>query len=86
MIITLKVRLLRGRYHEHEWSAEIELNDSSTLDVLHYAIWRAVEFSDDHLYCFYISRTDRSRTRQSFDVPCGSISQHAMHHLHSQRT
>lgn len=73
MIITLKVTLIRGLYCEHEWSAEIELDDSFTLDVVHDAIQGAVEFGNDHLYCFYLSRTDRSRTRQYFDDENGLI-------------
>ena len=73
MIITLKVTLLRGMYCENEWSAEMELDDSSTLDVLHDAIQNAVDFDNDHLCCFFLSRTDRSRTREFFDDENGLI-------------
>ena len=67
MIITLKTTLLRGSYCEADWSANIELDESATLEDLHDAIQKAVDFDDDHLYCFFLSRTDRSRSREYFD-------------------
>lgn len=73
MIITLKVTLVRGLYAKHAWSAEIELDDSSTLDVLHDTIQDAVSFDNDHLYCFFRSRTEHSRTRELFDDENGLI-------------
>ena len=73
MIITLKVTLVRGLYAEQAWSAEIEFDDSSTLDALHDVIQDAVGFENDHLYSFYRSRTDRSQTREYFDDENGLI-------------
>ena len=73
MIITLKTTLLRGMYCEGDWSANIELDESSTLEDLHYAIQEAVDFDNDHLYCFFLSRTDRSRSREYFDEENGLI-------------
>lgn len=73
MIITLKTTLLRGMYCEGDWSANIELDESSTLEDLHYAIQDAVDFDNDHLYCFFLSRTDRSRSREYFDEENGLI-------------
>ncbi len=67
MIITLKITLIRGMYCEYTWSANIELDESSTLEDLHDAIQHAVDFENDHLYCFFLSRTDRSRSRDYFD-------------------
>jgi len=67
MITTLKITLLRGRFCEGEWSVNIELDGSATLDDLHYAIQKAVHFDNDHQYCFYLSRTDRSRNREYFN-------------------
>lgn len=67
MIITLKILLVRGMYCESDWSATIELDESSTLEDLHFAIQKAVDFEDDHMYCFFVSRTDRSRSREYFD-------------------
>jgi hypothetical protein len=67
MIITLKITLIRALYYKNEWSANIEIDESSTLEDLHYAIQDAVDFDNDHLYCFFISRTDRSRSRTMFD-------------------
>ena len=73
MIITLKTTLIRGMYYESDWSANIELDESSTLEDLHHAIQDAVDFDNDHLYCFYLSRTDRSRNREFFDDENGLI-------------
>ena len=67
MILTLKTTLIRGLYCNGDWSANIELDESSTLEDLHYAIQKSVDFENDHLYCFFLSRTDRSRSRQFFD-------------------
>jgi len=47
----------------HFWSCTIEMEDSSTLEDLHYVIQQAVEFDDDHLYEFYVATSERSRYR-----------------------
>ena len=73
MIITLKTTLVRGMYCEGDWSANIELDESATLEDLHYAIQDAVDFDNDHLYCFFLSRTDMSRSREYFDEENGLI-------------
>ncbi len=73
MIITLKTTLVRGMYCEGDWSANIELDESATLEDLHHAIQDAVDFGNDHLYCFFLSRTDRSRDREYFDDENGLI-------------
>jgi Plasmid pRiA4b ORF-3-like protein len=66
MIATLKVTLVRGMYCEDDWSANIELDESSTLAELHDAIQMAVDFDNDHSFSFFVSRTERSRDRQYF--------------------
>ena len=73
MIITLKVTLIHGMYCEGEWAANIELDESSTLEELHDAIQAAVDFDNDHLFCFFLSRTDRSRSREYFDDENGLL-------------
>ena len=73
MILTLKTTLIRGLYCNGDWSANIELDESSTLEDLHYAIQKSVDFENDHLYCFFLSRTDRSRSREYFDDENGLI-------------
>lgn len=70
MIWTLRTKLLRC---EDEWSADIEIDSASTLDELHYAIQKAVDFDNDHLYAFYLARNDRSRDREFFDDDNGRI-------------
>lgn len=54
-------------YYKKAWSAEIEVEDSSTLEDLHLIIQQAVRFDNDHLFCFFVSRSDRSRQREYFD-------------------
>jgi hypothetical protein len=66
MIATMKVTLVRGRYCESDWTANIELDEASTLAQLHDAIQMAVGFENDHSFSFFLSRTDRGRTRQYF--------------------
>jgi len=73
MIITLKVTLIHGMYCEGEWAANIELDESSPLVDLHDAIQTAVNFDNDHLFCFFLSRTDRSRSREYFDDENGLL-------------
>ena len=67
MVITLKVKL--GTH----WSAEIELADNSTLADVHLAIQQAVDFDNDHLYEFFVARTERARDRISYDDENGGI-------------
>ena len=67
MIWILKIELLSGAYLEDKWEATVEIDSTSTLEDLHFAIQDAVEFDNDHLYEFYISRTERSRDRVRFD-------------------
>ncbi|NQT41022.1 MAG: hypothetical protein HQ581_26255 [Planctomycetes bacterium] len=70
MIWTLRTKL---RYYEDEWSADIEIDPTSTLEQLHYAIQAAVEFDNDHLYAFFIARAERSRDREYFDDDDGRV-------------
>ncbi len=70
MSFTLKVELGFSAYSvdsEDAWEATIEIDAESTLEDLHYVIQQAVEFDDDHLYEFFIARTERSRDKIRFD-------------------
>jgi hypothetical protein len=73
MIWTLRVELLFGTYAEEECVRVIEIDSSATLDDLHLAIQDAVDFDTDHLYEFYIAKTERSRDRQRFHDENGDI-------------
>ncbi len=64
MIWTIRVALPSD---EDEWFADIELDTSTTLQQLLFAIQRAVEFGNDHLYAFFIANNERSRVRDEFD-------------------
>ena len=67
MILTFRIELLFGYNAEHEWACVIEIDSSSTLEDLHLVIQDAVGFDNDHLYEFYMARTERSRDRIRFD-------------------
>ena len=67
MILTFRIELLFGYHAEHEWVCVIEIDSASTLEDLHFVIQDAVGFDNDHLYEFYIARTERSRDRVRFD-------------------
>jgi len=73
MIWVLKIELLFGTYAENEWEANLEIDSTSTLEKLHFSIQGAVKFDNDHLYEFYISRTERSHDRVILDDENGGI-------------
>jgi len=52
---------------ENQWKVSVEIDSMSTLEDLHYLIQHAVDFDNDHLYEFYVSKTERSRDRECFD-------------------
>jgi len=67
MIWILKVELYFGAYAEEPWQGDFEIEATATLEDLHFAINRDIDFDNDHMYMFYISRTERSRDRITFD-------------------
>ena len=73
LIWTLKVELLSGSSAEEACVRVIEIASAGTLEDLHLAIQDAVGFDNDHLYEFYVARTERSRDRQTFDNENGRI-------------
>ena len=73
MIWILKIELLFGAYAEEECIRSIEIDSSSTLEDLHLAIQDAVDFDNDHLYEFYISRTERSGDKIRLNDESGDI-------------
>ena len=56
MILTLKIKI-------PGWWCQLEIEDSSTFQDLHYVIQEVVEFDDDHLYEFYLASSERSLKR-----------------------
>jgi hypothetical protein len=70
---TLNIKLVFGIYANGPWAATIEIDSSATLEDLHLVIQRAVQFSDDHMYMFYVARTHRSRDRTAFEDEDGSL-------------
>jgi hypothetical protein len=67
LIVTLKIKL------DTYWSADIEFEDNSTLEDVHYAIQDAVNFDDDHLYAFFVARHQRAHDRIVYDDENGKI-------------
>ncbi len=67
MIVTLKIKL--GTH----WSCDIEFDESSTLEEVHFAIQRAVDFDNDHLYAFYVARSERARDRTMYVDDNGDV-------------
>ena len=63
MIQILKITLQSGLWAEEPWTATVAVDEASTLEDLHHIIQKAVDFDNDHLYCFYVARTPRSRDR-----------------------
>lgn len=66
MIWTLDIKLVQGLYATGPWQGTIAIDAASTLEDLHYAIQRAVDFDDDHLYELFIARGPHSRDRVRF--------------------
>ena len=73
MILTLKVKLIGGMNAKGDWQGVIEIDADDTLEDLHFAIQKAVNFDNDHMYEFRIGRTERSRDREVFDDETGNV-------------
>ncbi len=65
--------MLSGLYGEEQCVRVVEIESSSTLEDFHLAIQGAVGFGNDHLYEFYIAKTERSRDWVRFDEEGGDI-------------
>ncbi len=73
MIRTLKIALW-SIFHADEHCIKImEIDSSSTLEDFHFAIQDAVDFDNDHIYEFFIARTETSRDKRRFDHNNGDI-------------
>ena len=73
MIWILKAELLYRHSVGEQCIRMIEIDSSAVLEDVHFAIQKAVNFDNDHLYAFYISRTDRSRDKDYLDEENGMI-------------
>ncbi|MDP5291453.1 hypothetical protein Q9290_03975 [Oceanimonas sp. CHS3-5] len=67
MLITITVRLVSGMYAHDDWACELEIDDGATLHELHDAIQQAVRFNNDHMYSFFIARSEHAGERLHFD-------------------
>lgn len=66
MIWELEIKLFQYD-NENNWKVKVEIDSMSNLQDLHYLIQYAVDFDNDHLYEFFVSKTERSRDRIRFD-------------------
>lgn len=73
MIWILKVELLFGAYAEEVWEGSIEIDSLSTLEDLHFALQDTLNFDNDHMYEFYVSRTENSHNRIRYDDENGLV-------------
>ena len=73
MVLTLKATLLHGPYAIDKWEGVIEVDSESLLEDLHAFIQHTLKFDDDHLYEFFIARTENSRERLTFDDENGGL-------------
>lgn len=73
MILTLKTTLIRGPYAIDKWEAVFEIPADALLEDLHAFIQDTLAFDDDHLYEFFIARTENSRERLRFDDENGGL-------------
>lgn len=80
-ILSLKVSLRSGAYAGSPWEAVIEIESSASLGDLHFAIQDAVGFDDDHLFEFFIARTETSRDRVCFDDESGQLDETSLESL-----
>lgn len=72
MIITIKIKLPDPMEHNH-WECVMEVDGDTNLEDLHYMIQAAVEFDADHMYEFFIAKTQRAQARESFECDDQSI-------------
>jgi hypothetical protein len=89
MIWTFKIKLASSPLTDQPWAAEIEIDSSATLGQLHLAIQDAVGFDNDHLYDFYISRTESSHSPSAIrfdDEQDGAYSSMTLENLYPLET
>lgn len=60
MFFTIKIKLIWGLFAENLWEAEVDINEGTTLSDLHLIIQDVVEFDNDHMFEFFIARTENS--------------------------
>lgn len=74
MILTIKATLIYGMYMNHDWEGVFEIDSESVLEDLHFLLQSTLHFDNDHLYHFYIARTERTyRDRITFDDENGGV-------------
>ena len=73
VILILKTTLLRGPYAFDKWEGLFEVDSESLLEDVHALLQDTLNFDNDHLYEFFIARTESSRERLTFDDENGGI-------------
>ncbi len=82
MIWILNVELIFGAYAKDAWKGAIEIDSSSTLEDLHFALQKSLNFDNDHMYLFYVSKTERSNNRILYDDENGLIYEKTLEDLY----
>ncbi|HEX9718234.1 MAG TPA: hypothetical protein VGA59_00755, partial [Ramlibacter sp.] len=72
-MFTIKATLIHGPYATDKWQGVFEIESESLLEDIHALIQSTLNFDDDHLYEFFIARTESSRARLSFDDENGGL-------------
>jgi Plasmid pRiA4b ORF-3-like protein len=72
-MLTLKATLIHGPYAIDKWEAVFEIESDALLEGVHAFIQDTLDFDDDHLYEFFIARTENSRERLTFDDENGGL-------------
>jgi hypothetical protein len=73
VVLTLKTTLIYGAYAIDNWEAVFEIHADALLEELHTFIQDTLAFDDDHLYEFFIARTENARERLTFDDENGGL-------------
>ncbi|MDH3326432.1 MAG: plasmid pRiA4b ORF-3 family protein [Gammaproteobacteria bacterium] len=74
MILTFTIEFPNSRDDDEEdMMRKIEIESSSTLDDLHLAIQQAIDFDNDHMYEFFVSKNTRSRRKTTYDIDSNDV-------------
>jgi hypothetical protein len=67
MIFTVKIKLVNGIYANDDWEGNIEIPSDFNLEDFHLFIQDLLGFDDDHMYEFYVAKSDRGSAIERFE-------------------
>lgn len=59
MIFTVRIKLVHGIYASNNWECNIEIPSDFSLDDFHLVLQDLLAFDEEHMYEFYIAKSDR---------------------------